>query len=124
MAQTVSQVKALGNTVRVSNDDGRAVISFGLVHCFDYLSVIGTESNLSNIDIAVGHGNHAKIFFRQSLTSRSELGRSAHRGCFGLLSAGVGIYAGIHNQNVDIAAGSDGVIQAAEADIISPAVAA
>jgi len=51
-------------------------------------------------------------------------GDSAHRGGLGGLSAGIGVYLGIENQQVDILAGGDDVVQTAVTDVIGPAVAA
>ena len=110
--------------MRVSNDQRRTVIGFGFVQSLDRLHVVGADRNLRNVNVAVGHGDHTQILLRQGLAGSGKLGRSAHRGRLRLLTAGVGIYARIHNQNVDVLAGSDRMIQTAETDVIGPAVAA
>ena len=66
----------------------------------------------------------ARSFFFDSLTGSRELRNSADRSGLGSLSAGVGVNLGIEDQDVDILAGSDDVVQAAEADVVCPAVAA
>ncbi len=59
------------------------------------------------------------------LTGSSELRRpGTDVGSLGSLSAGVGVDLGVEDQDVDVLAGSQHVIQAAEADVVCPAVAA
>ena len=116
--------KALGDTMRVRDNQGRSVEGFGFNHRFDDLRVVRAQSNLSDIDVFGRHGNHAQVFAGQRLTGNREFGGRANRGRFGLLTARVGINAGIHDQNVDILARIQDVVQTAVADIVSPAVAA
>ena len=61
---------------------------------------------------------------RDRLTCSSELSDLTDAGSLGSLSAGVGVNLGIEYHDVDILTGSENVIQSAEADIVSPAVAA
>jgi hypothetical protein len=66
----------------------------------------------------------ARSFFFTRLAGSRELSNSADRGSLGSLSAGVGVNLGIEDQDVDILAGSQSVVQTAEADVVCPAVAA
>ncbi len=58
------------------------------------------------------------------LTGSSELADLTDVGGLGSLSAGVGVNLGVEDEDVDIVAGSQDVIQTAEADIVGPTVAA
>src|SRR5205085_422101 len=53
-----------------------------------------------------------------------ELGDGAARGGFGCLASGIGVDLGIEDEDVDIAATGEHVIEAAIADIVGPAIAA
>ena len=65
-----------------------------------------------------------QVFLLHLFTSSSKLGNRTGRSRLGGLAAGVGVNLGIEDQDVNILAGSDNMIQAAEADVVSPAVAA
>ena len=79
---------------------------------------------MGDVHIAVAHCNHAQVFFAVHLTGRGEFGYRADRSRLGHLTAGIRVNFRIEHQNIDIASGSDRVIQPAEADIVCPAVAA
>ena len=66
----------------------------------------------------------ARLFLLDFLTGCRKLRDLADVGGLGSLTAGVGIHLGIEDQDVDIRAGSQDMVHAAEADIVSPAVAA
>jgi hypothetical protein len=65
-----------------------------------------------------------RSFFGRGLAARGKLRRGADRRGLGGLSAGVGVNLGIHDQHVHVEVCGQHVIQAAEADIVGPAVAA
>jgi pyruvate-ferredoxin/flavodoxin oxidoreductase len=56
------------------------------------------------------------------LSCVGKLGNSPERCCFGHLSAGVGVYLCVHDQQVNIFAGSNHMIQSAKTNVISPAI--
>src|SRR6185295_2973904 len=59
-----------------------------------------------------------------SLAGGRELCDSATRRCLRGLAAGVGVNLGIEDEDVDVATGREDLIDAAEADVVRPAVAA
>ena len=77
-----------------------------------------------NVYIAVAHRDLGEALLLGGLAGRRELRNRADVGRLGGLTAGVGVNLGIEYHDVYILAGSEDMIQAAEADIISPAVAA
>ena len=85
---------------------------------------IGAHGHLSHIDVAIAHEHHAQVLLLGALACCGKLSSGTHGRCLGGLSAGIGIHLGIQHQHIDILAGGQHVIQAAEADIIGPAVAA
>ena len=58
------------------------------------------------------------------LAGSRELRDLADVGCLGSLSAGVGVDLGVKDEDVDVLAGGQHVVKAAEADVVGPAVAA
>ena len=109
---------------RVADDERRAVVSLRLGQRLDRLVHIGAHRNVRDIDIAVGHRDLRQVLLADGLAGRSKLRDLADVGGLRSLSAGVGIHLGVEDHDVHIHAGRDHVIQAAEADIIRPAVAA
>ena len=107
----------------VGDDEGRAVIGFGLGHGLEHLRGIG-HGDLGDVNVAVGDGHHAEVLLLGALAGGCELRNCCMRGGLGGLSAGVGVHLGIQNQNVDVLALGQHVIQSAVADVIGPAVAA
>ena len=57
-------------------------------------------------------------------TGSCELSNLADVGSLGSLTAGVGVDFGIEDEDVDVLAGSQNVVNTAEADVVCPAVAA
>ncbi len=107
----------------VGDDERRTVIGFGLDEGLDHLSRVG-QGDVGHIDVAVGHGHHPQILLGHRLAAGGELGHGAGRGGFGGLAAGVGVDFGVEDQQVDVLAGGDDMVEAAVADVIGPAVAA
>ena len=66
----------------------------------------------------------ARDFFLIVLAGGGELRHLADVGSLGSLAAGVGVDLGVEHEDVDVLAGSQHVVQAAEADVVGPAVAA
>ena len=66
----------------------------------DEVLLVGTHSDLSNIDIAISHGDGAQILLAGSLTAVSELSHGTQLSGLGSLTAGVGVHLGIDNQDI------------------------
>ena len=99
-------------------------MSLGLLDGLDELVGIGAHGALGDVHVVVGHHQHTKVFLLGLLAAGLELGNSAHRRGLGGLSAGVGVDLGVHQQDVDVLAHGEHVIQTAVADVVRPAVAA
>ena len=100
------------------------MVSFCFLHRLQGLILVSAHSDLSNVDVAVGHCDLCKGLLGDGLTCRSELSDLTDLGSLGCLAAGIGVNLGIEYQNVYIFAGSENMIESAEADIICPAVTA
>ena len=114
----------MGDAVAVGDDERGAGITFRLAENTDRVAVLGTERDARDIDRAVGRGDQAKVLLRHRLAGHAELRDRAERGGFRLLAAGVGVNLGVEHEDVHIAAGGDHVVEAAESDVVGPAVAA
>ena len=86
--------------------------------------VVGAHGDLRHIDVAVAHGDAGQILLLDRLAGGGELRHSAGGGGLGGLSAGVGVDLGVEDQDVDVLAGGQDVVQTAVADVVGPAVAA
>jgi hypothetical protein len=69
-------------------------------------------------------GDQAEVLLRHRLAGHAEFGDRAERRGLRLLAAGVRVNLGVEHEDVDVAAGGDDVVEAAEADVVGPAVAA
>ena len=86
--------------------------------------VVGTHCDLGDIDIAVGAGDGAEILLSGGLAGSCELRhRTARCGLRGL-AAGVRVHLGVEDEDVDVAPGTEDLVEATEADVVGPAVAA
>ena len=65
-----------------------------------------------------------EVLLGQPLAAVGEEGDRADRGGLGSLPAGVGVHFGVKHENVDVAVLRHDVVEAAEADVIGPAVTA
>ncbi|MPM12584.1 hypothetical protein SDC9_58937 [bioreactor metagenome] len=108
----------------VADDQGRAGIGLGLLNGLEGLGKVGAHGHLGHVHIAVAHGNLGQRLFLDLLAGGGELGHLTDAGGLGGLTAGVGIHLGIEDEYVHVVAGGQNVVQAAEADVIGPAVAA
>ena len=115
---------AMVDARRIGDDDRRSVIGFSFGDGLEGLGLVGAHGDLGDIDIAVAHGHHAEVLLLDRLAAGGKLGDSAGRGRLGGLAAGVGIDLGVEDQDVDVFAGSEDVVQSAVTDVIGPAVAA
>ena len=108
----------------IADDEGRAMISLGLLNGLQRLRGIGAHGDLCDVDIAVGHGDLRQRLGLGLLTGSRELCDLTDVGSLGSLSAGVGVDLGIEDEDVDVFTGGENMVDAAEADVVSPAVAA
>ena len=104
--------------------EGRAVIGLRLLDGLEGLRGVGAHGDLGHVDIAVGHGDLREGLRLGFLTGSCELRNLADVGSLGSLSAGVGVDLGVEDEDVDVFAGGEDMVDAAEADVVSPAVAA
>ena len=65
-----------------------------------------------------------RSFLLPGLPPAANLATAPRRRGLRRLAAGVGVDLGVQHQEVDVAAGGEHVVQAAEADVVGPAVAA
>ena len=112
------------DTRSVSDDQGRSRICLCLCDGLHTLIEVRTHGNLRHIYITVAHGDGSQVFLLGVFTAGCELSDRSGRSCLGGLSAGVGVNLGIEYHDVDILAGSQHMVHAAESDIICPSVAA
>ena len=108
----------------VADHQRGTLVGLGLTDGGQSLVGVGAHGDLSHIDIAVAHGDLSQALLGSGLTGSGELGHSAEVGGLGSLTAGVGVDLGIEDHDVHVLAGSQNVVQTAEADVVSPAVAA
>ena len=117
-------VEAVGDAGGVGDDQRRARPGLGLQQGLDGLHVAGPDGHMGDVDVAVGHGQHAQVLLGGRLAAGGELGHRPPRGRLGRLAAGVGVDLGVQHQQVDVLAGGQHVVDPARADVVGPAVAA
>ena len=98
------------------------MVCFCLTDCFQGLSLVGTHSDLSYVNITVSSSNQTKVFLANTLTGSSKLGDGAERSCFRSLATGVGVNLRIKYEDVDIFAGCDDVVETSVTDIVRSTV--
>ena len=124
MGQAVRHVVAVLDAVAVRDDQRRAGEGLGLLERLHRLHVLGSHGHLSDVHVAVGHGDQAEVLLRARLATRGELRHRAARRRLRRLPAGVGVDLGVEHEHVDVSPGREHVVEAAEADVVGPAVAA
>ncbi len=112
------------DAVAEGDDDRRAVVGVGLEERLHRLGVLRAERDVRDVDVAVGHRDHAQVLLRPRVAGHRELGRRADRGGLRRLAAGVRVHLGVEHQQVHVAVLRDHVVEAAVADVVRPAVAA
>ena len=117
-------LQAVRGAGRVGDDHGRAFVFLGFLEYLDQLVVVGAHGHLRHVDVAVAHEDGAQVLLAGLLAAGRELRHGARGRCLGALAAGVGVHLGVHHQHVHVGAAGNHVVQAAEADVVGPAVAA
>ena len=116
------QIVAVRDAMGIRNDQRRTVVSFGFEKRLYGLSVVGAHGNMRDVDGSVGHGHHPQILLGAAFSRRGELRHCAAWSGFRHLAAGIRVDLGIQHQDLYIAAGSEDMIQAAVADVVSPSI--
>ena len=108
----------------VADDERRAVVGLGLLDDVEVLGLAGAHSDLGDIDVAVALGNHTEVFLADLLAAGGELGDGTRGSGLRALSAGVGVHLGVDDDDVDVLAAGQHVVETAESDVIAPTVTA
>src|SRR5699024_10370940 len=108
----------------VADDEGGTMVALGLGDGLHGLVHVSAHGDLGNVDVAVAHGDLAQALLADGLAGGGELRHLTDLAGLGSLSAGVGVDLGIEHEDVHVLAGSQNMVQAAEADVVGPAVAA
>ena len=77
---------------------------------------------MSNIYITVSSSHQTEVFLAYTLTGGSKLGDSAYRSSLGRLTACVGVNLSIQNEDVNVLAAGDYVVETAVADVVRSTV--
>ena len=78
---------------------------------------------MSNVYIAVAHGNFGQALLLDVLAGSCKLSNLADIGRLRSLTAGVGVNLGIENEDVHVVTGSNHVVKATVTNVVGPAVA-
>ncbi len=82
------------------------------------------HGDAGDVDRTVADGFHGKIFLAGLLAPGGELGDRAAGSGFRHLAASVGVGFGVEDEDFDVFAGAEDVVEPAEADVVGPAVSA
>ena len=124
MLHALGHVDAVGDAVGVGQDQRRAVIGLGFDERPQGVLIAGAHGHAGHVDVAIGHRDQSEVLLGAGLAIAGELRhRSPGRG-LRHLSAGVGVHLRIQHQDVDVVMGGEEVIDAAEADVVGPAITA
>ncbi len=124
VAHRRGHVDAVGDAGAVGDDQRGAAVRLRLAEGLERLERIGAHGHGGHVDVAVVDGHHAQVLLAHGLAAGGELGHGRPRGRLRRLAAGVRVDLGIEHQDVDVAARGQDVVEAAEADVVGPAVAA
>jgi predicted NAD/FAD-binding protein len=112
------------DAVAVGDHERRPRVLLGLPECPHGVGVVAAEGDLGDVDVAVAHPDQAQVLLAGALAGRGELGHRAARGRLRGLAARVRIDLGVQHEHLHVPAGGEHVVEAAEADVVGPAVAA
>ena len=99
---TLSHVDAMGDALAVSNDQRRTRMRFRFNEGLDRVRVVRAHRDLRDVDVAVSHRRHAKIFFDRWFSAGGELRHRAERRRLRSLTASVRINLGVEYENVNV----------------------
>ena len=123
LLHAVGHGDAVGDAVGIGQDQRRARIALGLQEGADGVLIAGAHRHAGHVHRAVGDRHQAQVFLGGCLAAGGELGHRPERCGLGGLAAGVGVHLGVEHQGVHIAAAGEHMVEAAEADVVSPAIA-
>ncbi len=119
-----AHIDAVRDAGAVGDDERGAFVGFGFGEGFDGLVAVGAEGDGGDVNVAVCHGELSKVFFAAGFAARREFCDGATGSGLGGLTACVGIDFGVEDEDVDVSAEAEDVVETAVTDVISPAVAA
>ena len=117
-------VVAVRDAVAVRDHERRAGVGLGLLDGLDGLEVLRAERDPRDVDVAVAHRHQAEVLLAGLLAGDGELGGGAERRRLRLLASRVRVDLGVEHEHVDVVGQREHVVEAAEADVVGPAVAA
>ena len=124
LALSLANFQAVVNARCITDNKGRAGISFRFLQGLHKLILIGAHSDLSYIYITVCRFHKAEVFFLRLLARCCELCYSCRRRCLRSLTARIGIYFRIEYEDVNVFVHSQDMVKTAVTDIVSPTVSA
>ena len=71
--EALAHIDAMSDAVAVGDDDRRAVIGICFEEGAERLLIAGAHGHLRDIDITVGHGDHAQVFLGRPLPLAANL---------------------------------------------------
>ena len=114
----------MGDAVAVGDDEGRPRVRLGLAEGPEGLRVAAAHGDARHVDVAVGHRHQGQVLLGGRLAARRELRDGGAGGGLRHLAAGVRVHLGVEDQDVDVLARGQDVVEAAKPDVVRPAVAA
>ena len=120
----LGHVDAVGDARRVGDHERRPGPGVGLEQGLGRLQVVGADGDLGHVDVAVGPGDGAEVLLAAGLAGGGELGHGASRRRLGRLTTSVRVHLRVEHEDVDVAPRRQHVVEAAEADVVGPPVAA
>jgi len=117
------EVVAVGDAVAVRDDEGWSVVGVRLGERVDGLLVLRPHGHGGHVDMPVVHGVAAEILLPAGLPAGGELGDRPQRGRLGGLAPRVRVDLGVEDEEVDVPAAGEDLVDPAEADVVGPAVA-
>ena len=109
---------------RVGDHERRSAIRVRLGERPECLVSVRAHGDLRHVDVTVGEGHQAEVLLARSFASRVEPGDGRGRRRLRRLAARVRIHLGVDDENVDVLARRQDVIEPAVPDVVRPAVAA
>mmetsp|Transcript_31415 Transcript_31415/g.98510 ORF Transcript_31415/g.98510 Transcript_31415/m.98510 type:complete len:510 (+) Transcript_31415:1627-3156(+) len=108
----------------IGDDDRGAVVCLRLSERLDSLVDVCGKGHRGDVRILMHHSDRAEVLLFGVVAAGSHLHNGALGRSLGDLGAGVAVTLRVQDEDVDVLAGRQHVVQAAEADVVGPAVAA
>mmetsp|Transcript_115347 Transcript_115347/g.326833 ORF Transcript_115347/g.326833 Transcript_115347/m.326833 type:complete len:1234 (+) Transcript_115347:1948-5649(+) len=107
----------------VGHDDRRPPVGLRLLEGLDGLVHVRREAHRRHVGVLVHHRDLAEVLLDGPLAAGRHLHDRALGRRLGHLGPGVAVALGVEHEDVDVLAGGQHVVEAAEADVVGPAVA-